>query len=138
MNKTKPVLTIFRGLPGSGKSTAARKLSEETGAFFIEPDMVHIKNGQYLFNRDKHEDGDKRCVDFVECLMGEFGCDLIYADVLPTRKSVSVFVELANKHGYCFVLREFLIDKETSRQRNKHGVLGDDLNRMVVAWENFC
>ena len=42
---TKPILTIVRGLPGSGKSTYARKLAAETGCTLIEPDALLVKDG---------------------------------------------------------------------------------------------
>ena len=42
---TKPILTIVRGLPGSGKSTYARKLAAETGCTLIEPDALLVKGG---------------------------------------------------------------------------------------------
>ena len=35
----KPKLTLICGLPGSGKSTMARKIAVETGVLHVEADM---------------------------------------------------------------------------------------------------
>lgn len=40
---------ILRGLPGSGKSTYAKKLAEE-GWLHFENDMYFMKNGKYVFD----------------------------------------------------------------------------------------
>ena len=45
-------LTIFRGLPGAGKSKLARQLAEQTGALFVEPDMLMIKHSKYCYEKE--------------------------------------------------------------------------------------
>jgi predicted kinase len=45
-------LVIIRGLPGSGKSTMARKLRDEAGFpyYHVEADMYFMNDGVYHFN----------------------------------------------------------------------------------------
>lgn len=46
-------LTIIRGIPGSGKSTRAEKISKETGAKIFEADQFFTdENGEYKFNHN--------------------------------------------------------------------------------------
>lgn len=47
----KPILTLMVGLPGAGKTTAARQLEEETGAIRFTPDEWHL----FLFGNDFHD-----------------------------------------------------------------------------------
>ena len=39
---------LVRGVPGSGKSTFAAKVF--SGAFHVENDMFHVKDGKYRFH----------------------------------------------------------------------------------------
>ncbi len=47
----KPTLTLMVGLPGAGKTTAARQLEERTGAIRFTPDEWHL----FLFGDDFHD-----------------------------------------------------------------------------------
>ena len=47
-------LILVRGVPGSGKSTFAAKVFP--GAFHVENDMFHVKDGEYRFDFNKQKD----------------------------------------------------------------------------------
>ena len=61
-------LTIFRGLPGSGKTTMARKLAAQTGAILIEPDELLIENGVYRYTPERYREAVWRCEVMLEQL----------------------------------------------------------------------
>jgi adenylate kinase family enzyme len=58
-----PTLTIIRGLPGSGKSTIAKKISEQTGAQWFEADkfFTNETTGEYNFDASLLSDAHQWC-----------------------------------------------------------------------------
>lgn len=131
------VLHVFRGLPGSGKSTTARKLAEETGAILIEPDSLLIRNGQYDYTPDRYRFA-VNCAHIMVEVASEVGADIIYADVLPRRAEVRTIQSfLLCESVYTLEVHDLKITPEESRKRNKHGVLPEDIERMSYLWEDW-
>jgi predicted kinase len=61
-------LHLMVGLPGSGKTTLAKKLEGELGALRLTPDEWH----RYLFGQDAaHPDHDERHEKKLKCSSGE-------------------------------------------------------------------
>lgn len=79
-------IVIFRGLPGSGKSTVAHCLSQKTGAVLIEQDQFRVRNGKYVF---KSEDKVKDAFLATIGAYAQFGADIILTGVFATKKSVN-------------------------------------------------
>ena len=84
--KEKSTLTLMVGLPGSGKTTLAKRLEEETGAVRFTPDEWHI----FLFGDDFHDPQQHQLHDSrhdrVEELMWSLGKELL-------QKGVSVILD---------------------------------------------
>ena len=84
--ETAPTLTLMVGLPGSGKTTLAKRLEEETGAVRFTPDEWHL----FLFGDDFHHPEEHALHDErhsrVEALQWDLGKKLL-------KKGISVILD---------------------------------------------
>ena len=132
-------LTIIRGLPGSGKSTLGRKLAAESGGIFIEPDMFLIHSGEYGYTPQRYEEAVRQAL----MLAHKADCDVIYADVLPTRLDVTRVYNSFHFGNYGqgqdkeFRVISLRITVEESLEKNIHHVNEADIRRMAETWETI-
>ena len=104
------ILTICRGIPGSGKSTFAKTL----GGQHYEADMFFInENGEYNFDVTKIKDAHKWCQSFVETNMVLEYPKIVVSNTFTQEWEMEPYFELAKKYGY----KVFTIIVE-----NRHGV----------------
>jgi hypothetical protein len=130
-NRSK-ILYIFRGLPGSGKSTIASTL----GCMVHEPqDHWHTQNGLYLYDQNQCETASEKSLYLVDFIM-KSGYDLAIAEVLPNFTSLMSYFHLATIHKYEMRITEIIISEETSKNRNRHNVKHEDIARFSSTWES--
>ena len=137
------MLTIIRGLPGSGKSTKARELAAMTGAILIEPDMLVTANGKYCYTADRYRYAVEHAQTILKALSycdwskekGYFTPDVIYADVLPTAAEVNALLEYCGQEEIRLITLEITLDE--ARARNIHHVREEDLRRMAETFEQL-
>lgn len=141
----KPILTIVRGLPGSGKSSYARRLSAETGAMLIEPDALIVRGGVYCYDHRFFLTACDFSLDILRKI-AETGADAIYADVLATKAYVDDVINaywdgnlgafIYGVSGFSVVVHDMpLLTVEESMARNRHAVRREDIERMAATWE---
>lgn len=88
---------ILRGLPGSGKSTYAKKLAGE-GWVHFENDMYFMKDGKYVFDQTKADEASNWCYQqFIKALRG--GKDVVISNVFVTKKAIDRYVKAAKNLG---------------------------------------
>lgn len=131
-------LHIFRGLPGSGKTTVARKLAAETGAILIEPDALLVHDGNYDWSPERFESA-KYFAGEMMASAARMDADIIYADVLPKRDEVYALLAWVRsaREFYDLKVYDLKITVEESKQRNIHGVRTEDIERMAKEWEDW-
>lgn len=132
------VITVIRGLPGSGKSTYAHELAKQTGAIVIEPDAFVTVDGEYRYDTARWGKARYLARQIMRVIATTQESDIIFADVLPTRQEVADM--LRDVGQYVDGLRFRVVDMppislEESRKRNRHGVRTVDIEQMIARWE---
>ena len=89
-------LILVRGVPGSGKSTFAAKVF--SGAFHVENDMFHVKDGEYRFDFNRQKDAVSWCMDMCETALRN-GMDVVVSNTFTKRRYIMAYVKLAEKYG---------------------------------------
>lgn len=126
-----PHCYIHRGLPGSGKTTAAN----EHGCLVISPhDMHSYRCGRYSFNYQHRGEARRWGYQLFGLALFE-RVDVAVAEVLPTHKSMREYVERAERDGYQVIVYDHIVDVETSVSRNKHQVSLEVIESMSAAFQ---
>jgi predicted kinase len=133
------VLYIVRGLPGSGKSTFAKKLVNsdflvcEADKYFIDKET-----GEYKFDGSKIKDAHKYCQDLVETYMkdsmvnDQWYREIVVSNTFTMEWEMTHYFELSKKYGY----KVFTIIVENRHNgENVHGVPDDKIEQMKDRFE---
>ena len=128
-----PILKIYRGLPGSGKTTLANK----EGTIVLSPaDMYSMRNGKYQWCREYSKKGHVWSNKILELTMEE-GIDITIAEVLPKEKSMRHYFNMAKKYNYKVEVIDCKADIDTSYKRNVHNVPMEHIKGMSEVWEDW-
>jgi predicted kinase len=105
MNKleVKGVLFVVRGLPGSGKTTAAEFLAGETCPVISADDFFYQDGGVYKFDMNKLGAAHANCKSRVEGEMLKSSPKIFVANTFTTESEINTYKKLADNHGYMFV-----------------------------------
>jgi hypothetical protein len=100
------LLIILRGLPGSGKSTIAKRLCESiSGAVVCSADDYFTKDGVYAFNPMEVPEAHNTCRNLAEHRMAQ-GYPAVIIDNTNTRLAhMEPYLLLAKKYGYQVVIK---------------------------------
>jgi predicted kinase len=131
------ILTLVRGLPGSGKSTFANTITNkfsicEADKFFYD------KEGNYNFDGSKLREAHKWCREQVEIRMKDnqineqFYPHIVVSNTFTQQWEMDIYFGLANQYGY----KVFSIIVENRHGGvNQHGVPADKLKQMEERFE---
>jgi predicted kinase len=120
-------LTLIRGLPGSGKSTMAKRFP----GLHVEADMFHIKDGQYCFDRESVGIAHAWCRSIAEKALSS-GCDVVVSNTFTQKWEMDPYFELAREY-------DAIIDviTATGHFESVHSVPVEVYESMVRRWEAY-
>ncbi len=124
------MVLIMRGLPGSGKSTDARRWADlVTGTLIFSMDDYMYAGGRD-FNPMLIERCHEQCrKDFELALQAK--TPLVIVDNTNTKfSSIVPYVELIEKYHYSFTVMQFHVEPKVAAERNIHKVPLETLERM--------
>jgi len=127
------ILYIISGLPGSGKSTYAKKLLEtlppKSGHF--EADMFFMNNGNYEFDGSKIKDAHAWCKSNVESYLIQ-NTDVIVSNTFTQLWEAQPYLDLGKKYN-----AEVVIYKMTKDYGNIHNIPREIWEKMNSRMEHL-
>lgn len=117
-------LLLIRGLPGSGKSTAAARIAAAYGAAHLEADAWFVDDmGVYRFKKKGLPAAHRQCKEEAAASLGA-GRNVIVANCTETLARAKQYASLARDAEVPVLVADAPAawDVETCLQRNVHGV----------------
>ena len=107
-------LNLFRGAPGSTKSSSAQRMFP--GVLLVENDMFHIHNGRYEWKAENMPKAISWCVSMVRTAL-ENKFDVCVANTFTKKKFIQAYQKIAEEFG-----AEFTVYRCVGRFKNVHGL----------------
>ena len=112
------ILYIVRGVPGSGKSTFAKTLTNEYSICEADQYFVDIETGEYKFNFDELKNAHQWCRDKVEIRMKD---NQVNYQFYPTIVVSNTFTQEWEIEEYLKMAETFKYKVHTIVVENRHG-----------------
>lgn len=135
------LVTIMRGIPGSGKSTYTRRFPKAT---VCSADHFFERDGQYRYDVSKIGEAHRACLlKFLTAL--QFGHEHVIVDNTHVKAyHVTPYAALAEAMGYRVEIVEMSCDPRLAQKRNVHSVppmtvvrMYDGFERMPPPWNKL-
>jgi len=125
------MLSLIRGLPGSGKSTFAKKLNKLTGAIHLEADMYFMKNGVYEFDKEKISLAHRWCLDTARIFLNQ-GYNVVVSNTFTQKWEMENYITVASEAG-----SPTEIYRCTQNYGSLHNVPEETLKKMQARFEDI-
>jgi predicted kinase len=129
MSKT---LILLRGLPGSGKSTAAKLFQGYGWSAHYEADMYFMVDGEYRFNPAKLKDAHGWCSSQTEKAMVDEIPMIVVSNTFTQEWEMEAYYILAKKYGYKVIT---LIVENRNNTKSVHSVPEASIEKMKNRFE---
>ncbi|KAM4794813.1 NEDD4-binding protein 2-like 1 [Rhinophrynus dorsalis] len=133
---------LLRGLPGSGKSSLARKLKRDfpSAIVFSTDDYFIMEDGTYLFNHDLLPEAHKWNQKRARKAMNRGKTPIIIDNTNIQAWEMKPYAVMALENEYQVIFREpdtsWKFNVRELARRNSHGVPRDKIQRMKDVYEH--
>ena len=125
-------LVLMRGLPGAGKSTAARAwASSGANRVHVETDMWFERDGTYMFDASKLSEAHTWCQQACKAALQQ-GKSVVVSNTFVKRWEMQPYLDMAKAFNI-----EVQVKQATGNFTNIHGVPQEVINRMRNNWEQI-
>ena len=122
-------LHLFRGHPGSGKTTAAYRMFP--GIFHVENDMYVMRDNKYEWSKDTVKDSIDWCISMVRNAL-EHGFDVVVANTFTKRRYIEAYKKIAEEYG-----ANFDVHRCVGNFQNAHGLNSKMVDSFIKAMEDW-
>ncbi len=133
------MLYLYRGISGSGKSTAASALAFDLQCQYVEADMFHMTKDGYDWSQDNLSRGHQWCLLETERLHRLFG-DVVVSNTFTMVREIIPFLDLTERLEtdimICEPNTEWCKNAALCWERNVHKVPLEIVERQLQRWQN--
>lgn len=128
---------IMIGVPGSGKSYIAEKISKVYDAVTASADAYRMRSGSYVYNPKENQNAhDYSKTVFAKAL--KENRNVIVDNTNVTLWEMSNYIDIANKKGYEVYIVEsnapWKFNAEECAKLNQHNVPLETIQKMMKSW----
>lgn len=125
------IMYLIRGLPGSGKTTLAKRIAQQMIAVHCEADQFMVNaEGEYEYARARLIECHSKCLEKARKAVFS-NLDVVVSNTFTRRWEMQDYIDLAKHHGYMVV--EIVCKGEFE---NVHQVPKHQIDRMRERWED--
>jgi predicted kinase len=122
-------LVLIRGLPGSGKSTAARQYFSD--CIHLEADMYFTSpQGEYIYDASKIKQAHAWCQESTRIFLNN-NKNVVVSNTFTTRKELDFYITYANENNIPYV-----VFRMKNNYGSIHNVPQEVINRMSLRFED--
>jgi len=122
-------LILYRGAPGSGKSSAAKRMFPNT--LLLENDQYHMHNGVYDWHKENMPAAIEWCMNMARTAL-ENHFDVVVANTFTKRAFVDAYKKIADEIG-----ASFDVYRCTGNFKNVHGLSDSLVDNFKKSMEDY-